>query len=154
MLILSVTEGGTGKPGAALARSVLRVAARIARRFPERSRDWPTAVVEAVAGATTGHPKSITTIAQLDSYAAVVEFTLRNPFFHATTTSYRGSVKRTLITNRDLDALLRERPHDLDRIIGYAQTRGERFPTTASVDRLREWLDATADASAVGDGWL
>lgn len=154
LLVLGVTEGGSDNRGAALARDSLRVAARLAPRWPERDRGWTDALVEAAIGARVGQSKRIADRGELDSLAAVVEFTLRaDPVF--TEANRRGDgTRHRRIFNRHLDALLRERPHDIDRIIERVTEQGIHPRDEAPVQLLREWLDATVESPALEGGWL
>lgn len=152
----SVRDGIGPKVGAALARDSLRVAARITPRWNARDQKWPDNFIAAMVGASFDRPVTLDTEVQLDSLAAVVEFTVRDSILeHFTATSYgTGSGSLRQIENVALDALLRERPHDLDRILGYIEEHDIVTLRTEDVAGLREWIEATEETPALGDGWL
>lgn len=154
ILVLCVDRTSARK-GAVLALDCLRVAARLSGRWPDRGRRWPDDLIAAVVGAQIGQSKRVSTTAQLDSLAAVVQITMLKASARAIVeVAYRDGNEHHRIRNRDLNALLRERPHDLDRIIAYVEERGVPLRTDAPVTALRGWLEGTDTTRPLANGWL
>lgn len=105
--------------------------------------------------------KMFTTEEELASAGAVVEF-LMDEELRGTHGLYRyidsengqSSVNALYIKNKHLDRLIRERPEDIRAIISYVRERGMHASNKGPVEALRKYLDETAEASAVGGGWL
>lgn len=152
------TQEGTGpKVGALFARDLLLIGARAAARQPARGKLWTSNLSEATKGARSNRADQLETEAQLDSLAAVVEFTMEaQNLGDFTEVAYRtGTGSYRSIRSRRLDELVRERPHDLDRILAYIQGRSiHSMDYKRDVDGLREWLDSTEDTTAISEGWL
>lgn len=148
---------GGAPAAAALARDSLRVAVRLAPRLRERRGGWIRDLVSAVLGADTHQLAPPEDEGEFDSLAAVVAFTLADDYLRFTETSFALWGPHRTITLRALDALLRERPHELDRITSCLDGHDE--DTIIALDDedialLREHLEATEDAPAVAAGWI
>lgn len=67
--------------------------------------------------------------------------------------AWRSPEELIVISNKHLDALIRERPQDLDRIISYVERNHMHASNKKPVNVLREFLDEDL-ASAIDEGWL
>lgn len=65
-----------------------------------------------------------------------------------------GSMVGAYIRNKHLDALIRERPDDIDTIVSYVQDRGMNPTNKGPVNALRKHLDENTQSKAVSSGWL
>ncbi|GAB2707748.1 hypothetical protein ACX801_07845 [Arthrobacter bambusae] len=141
---------------------VLRIGARLWPNRAERpdGTDWCQLLCPGVAGLYargTAGPGPITTAEDLESCAAVVRFlmnTAQNSSLSTLSDLIEDStrVSTRVLRNKHLDALIRERPADLDRIVAYITERSMDPVSSAPVEDLRDWLDT--DTPALGDGWL
>lgn len=138
------------------AHDSLRVAARLAGRIAADPADWTSAVVIAMAGLRRSRPdgpRLIVSEQDLTEASAVVEFLLAAP---GACVTERLTVPHarlaTWVENPHLEALLRERPDDANRIAAYVSERGIHPSDKEPVDALGEWLDSPARALA--EGWL
>lgn len=120
----------------------------------------------AADGLARNHPSgrkildAFTTEEELSGCSAVAEFMLYPDFpdAHSSTASLPdgdgGFWQGSYIRNRHLDRLIRERPEDVQTIISYVKERGMHHANKGPVTALRSYLDETAAASSVGEGWL
>lgn len=105
----------------------------------------------------TGEP--ITTVEQLHSTAAVVDFIARILQYDSNsntrlieTTYHSGGL--TITPDPGLTLILREYPHDRERIAELMTERGIHDHPAEGLTLLREMLEAEGAAPALGNGWL
>lgn len=102
----------------------------------------------------------VTTQEELDSLAALTYAThyweskgneeIIQPWYPNNPTTRRKDLVYTL-RNKNLAALIRERPEEVERVIAYVEERGsDLFP----INDLRDYLDATEGTPSLADGWL
>ncbi|GAB2707736.1 hypothetical protein ACX801_07855 [Arthrobacter bambusae] len=160
-----------GQPwdGTALSIDALRTAAVFfprAAEFTTSDSHWAYRVLRAVGGYRISSrgwdSEPITTQEQLDTCAALTGFTLRfakDPdhwgLIRGNAHRGRGGIRKEyeIIANKHLDQLLRERPHDLERIIAYVNEHGMDPTDYEAVHLLRAWLEGGI-AAPMRSGWL
>ncbi|GAB2707732.1 hypothetical protein ACX801_07860 [Arthrobacter bambusae] len=153
-----------------LASDALRLAVRFQPRWEEsgtHSEELLSRLVRAARGYR--HPaedhdldgEPITTQEQLDSCAAVIEFTLRfadgramGPIGRAEPTGKAATGVSEFVENPHLNRLIRERPRDLDRISTYVAEHGMHPGDPEDAYKLRAWLDAPETPAPFFGGWL
>jgi hypothetical protein len=129
-----------------------------------QARGWLNSVVHSLRYNTEWkHNPPIRTEEDLASAVAVTTFVLRK--FHdkdnhlglvktvRQSRAWRTPEELVVISNKHLDALIRERPQDLDRIINYVETNRMHSANKKPVNVLRDFLDDDI-VPALDDGWL
>lgn len=102
--------------------------------------------------------KRICTEEKLAGYAAVAAFAMDTKMAKLNMTKEPRQSGRNhyqyAVANEHLEALLRERPEQLNDIMDYIKERGLHRSNKRPVDGLRMYLDSRKTAPAISEGWL
>lgn len=130
----------------------------------DQARGWLNSVAHSLPYNTEWkHSSPLRTEEDLASAAAVTTFVLRKLYERDSNLGLVKNVRQSrawrtpeqliVVSNKHLDALIRERPQDLDRIINYVERNRMHSSNKKPVNVLRDFLDDDI-VPALDDGWL